>query len=78
MEKRGYVKEGYHADIVIVDADSIWEVSKENVLYKCGWSPFEGQQFISKITHTFVNGFLAYDNDQVNEQHQGQRLLFVR
>lgn len=78
VEKRGYVKEGYHADIVIVDADSTWEVSKENVLYKCGWSPFEGQQFSSKITHTFVNGFLAYDNDQVNEQHQGQRLLFVR
>ncbi|MGL4582078.1 MAG: dihydroorotase [Flavobacterium sp.] len=78
VEKRGYVKEGYHADIVIVDVDSTWEVSKENVLYKCGWSPFEGQQFSSKITHTFVNGFLAYDNDQVNEQRQGQRLLFVR
>lgn len=78
VEKRGYVKEGYHADIVIMDTDSTWEVSKENVLYKCGWSPFEGQQFSSKITHTFVNGFLAYDNDQVNEQHQGQRLLFVR
>lgn len=78
VEKRGYVKEGYHADIAIIDTDHKWEVSKENILYKCGWSPFEGQEFSSKITHTFVNGFLAYENDKVNEQHQGQRLLFVR
>lgn len=78
VEKRGFIKEGYHADIAIVDTEQSWEVSKENILYKCGWSPFEGEQFSSKITHTFVNGFLAYENGQVKEEHKGQRLLFVR
>lgn len=78
VEKRGFIKEGYHADIAIVDTEQSWEVNKENILYKCGWSPFEGEQFSSKITHTFVNGFLAYENGQVKEEHKGQRLLFVR
>lgn len=78
VEKRGYVKEGYHADIAIVDVNHDWEVNKDNILYKCGWSPFEGEKFSSKITHTFVNGFLAYENDKVKEEHKGQRLLFVR
>lgn len=78
VEKRGFIKEGYHADIAIVDADQTWEVNKDNILYKCGWSPFEGEQFSSKITHTFVNGFLAYEDGKVKEEHKGQRLLFVR
>ena len=78
VEKRGYVKEGYHADIAIVDVNHDWEVNKDNILYKCGWSPFEGEKFSSKITHTFVNGFLAYENEKVKEEHKGQRLLFVR
>lgn len=78
IEKRGYLKEGYYADIVIVDPNKSWEVNKENILYKCGWSPFEGQTFNSKISHTFVNGNLVYENDQVAETPFGQRLLFVR
>lgn len=78
IEKRGFIKEGYHADIAIVDVDQTWEVNKDNILYKCGWSPFEGEQFSSKITHTFVNGFLAYEDGKVKEEHKGQRLLFVR
>ncbi|MTG98053.1 MULTISPECIES: dihydroorotase [Myroides] len=78
VEKRGFLKEGYHADVVIVDSESEWTVDKSNILYKCGWSPFEGTAFSSKITHTFVNGFLAYADGVVNTEHKGQRLLFER
>ena len=78
VEKRGFLKEGYHADIVLVDPSTAWEVKEENILYKCGWSPFEGQTFSSKITHTFVNGQLVYENDIVKDIRCGQRLLFER
>lgn len=78
VEKRGFIKPGYHADVVIIDPNSTWEVSKENILYKCGWSPFEGESFSSKITHTFVNGYLVYENGQVDATHRGERLLFER
>lgn len=78
VSKRGFIKEGYYADIVLVDPSSSWEVSKDNVLYKCGWSPFEGESFSSKITHTFVNGVLMYDNGIFNEETKGKRLLFDR
>lgn len=78
VSKRGFIKEGYYADIVLVDPSSSWEVSKDNVLYKCGWSPFEGESFSSKITHTFVNGVLMYDNGTFNEETKGKRLLFDR
>ncbi|WP_442264655.1 dihydroorotase [Tenacibaculum sp. ZS6-P6] len=78
VEKRGYIKEGYYADIVLVDPNDPWEVSRDNVLYKCGWSPFEGVTLSSKITHTFVNGNLMYDNGVFNEEIKGQRLLFER
>ncbi|WP_299676744.1 dihydroorotase [uncultured Tenacibaculum sp.] len=78
VEKRGYIKEGYYADIVLVDPNDSWEVSRDNVLYKCGWSPFEGVTLSSKITHTFVNGNLMYDNGVFNEEIKGQRLLFER
>ena len=78
IEKRGYIKEGYYADIVLVDPNDPWEVSRDNVLYKCGWSPFEGVTLSSKITHTFVNGNLMYDNGVFNEEIKGQRLLFER
>ena len=78
VSKRGYVKEGYYADVVLVDPNNSWEVSKENVLYKCGWSPFEGEKFSSKITHTFINGVLMYDNGTFNEETKGKRLLFDR
>ena len=78
IEKRGFLKEGYHADIAIVDLECEWTVAKENILYKCGWSPFEGQEFSSKVTHTFVNGNLVYQNDIVDAAFKGERLLFER
>ncbi|UJF28613.1 dihydroorotase [Kaistella sp. 97-N-M2] len=78
IEKRGFIREGYKADLVLVDLNESYIVSKENVLYKCGWSPFEGSTFHSKITHTFVNGFLAFDNGKVSPEKRGERLLFDR
>ncbi len=78
IEKRGFIKEGYYADIAIVNAYLPWNVKKENILYKCGWSPFEGYNFKSRITHTFVNGKLVYHNGKVKEAKAGQRLLFER
>ncbi|MEX0273525.1 MAG: dihydroorotase [Flavobacteriaceae bacterium] len=78
IEKRGFVREGYFADLVAVDLNAAWEVSKANIAYKCGWSPFEGKRFKSKVCHTFVNGHLAYDNGTFNEQPFGQRLTFDR
>ena len=73
-----FIKEGYYADIAIVNAYLPWNVKKENILYKCGWSPFEGFNFKSRITHTFVNGKLVYHNGKVKETKVGQRLLFER
>ncbi len=85
IKERGYIREGYWADLVIVDLNQPNTVSKENILYKCGWSPFEnaetnGQPFIfpASITHTFVNGNLVYGNGQWNESIKGKRLLFER
>ncbi len=74
IEKRGFIREGYFADLVLVDLHENWTVSKENILYKCGWSPLEGTTFQSKVTHTIVNGNLVYDNGQFNEVHKGQAL----
>lgn len=78
VEKRGYIREGYYADLVIVDLKSPWTVNKSNILYKCGWSPFEGNTFKSRITHTFVNGELAYNNFKVLDVKAGRRLTFNR
>ena len=78
IEKRGFVKAGYYADLVIVNPNMPWNVSKDNILAKCGWSPFEGETFRSRITHTFVNGQLVYQNFKVNEVPFGKRLLFDR
>ncbi|XRE43425.1 Dihydroorotase [Tenacibaculum discolor] len=78
IEKRGFIKEGFYADLVLVDADKKWTVDKENLLYKCGWSPFEGVEFSSQITHTFVNGNLMYNEGVFNEEIKGKRLLFNR
>lgn len=78
VHKRGYIREGYHADLTIVDPASGWQVSKENILYKCGWSPFEGTSFSHRVTQTFVNGNLVYDNGYINEDIRGERLMFDR
>lgn len=78
IEKRGYIKEGYYADIVLIDPNQNWMVEKNNLLYKCGWSPFEGQKFSTKITHTFVNGNLIYNDGIFNDQVKGKRLVFER
>lgn len=78
IEKRGFIKEGYYADLAIVNPGLPWNVKKENILYKCGWSPFEGVNFKSRITHTFVNGQLVYNNFKVKDLRCGERLLFDR
>lgn len=78
IEKRGYLREGYFADLVIIDINSPWSVKKDNILYKCGWSPFEGSIFKSRITHTFVNGALAYKNFKFFDVKAAKRLTFDR
>ena len=78
IEKRGFIKEGFYADLVLVNPNSSNKVSKDNILYKCGWSPFEGTEFSSTITHTFVNGNLMFDNGKFNEEIKGERLTFNR
>ena len=78
IEKRGFIKEGYFADIVLIDPNKPQTVTKENILYKCGWSPFEGNTFSHSITHTFVNGNLVYENGKFNENIRGKRLTFNR
>ena len=76
IEKRGFIREGYKADLVLVDLNQNWAVEKENILYKCGWSPLEGTEFHSKVTHTFVNGNLVYENGKITQEKFGERLLF--
>ena len=78
IEKRGFIRKGYYADLVLVDLNSPWTVNKDNILYKCKWSPFEGSTFKSRISHTFVNGRLAYKNFKVYDERYGQRLTFER
>jgi len=78
IDRRGFIREGYFADLVLVDPDAKWKVSEENILAKCGWSPFLGQEFTSMITHTFVSGHLAYQQGKFNEERMGQRLRFNR
>ena len=78
IDKRGYVKEGFYADLVLVDLDKSWTVTKENTLYKCGWSPFEGSKLEATITHTFVNGSLAYEEGKFAAALPGKRIEFNR
>jgi dihydroorotase len=78
IEKRGFIKVGYYADLVIVNPSLPWSVKPENILYKCGWSPFENFTFKSRITHTFVNGEMVYNNFKVKDVRAGKRLLFNR
>jgi dihydroorotase len=78
IKDRGFIREGYYADAIIVDLNQNHTVTKENILYKCGWSPLEGFTFHAAITHTFVNGHLVYGNGIWNESKQGERLQFNR
>jgi dihydroorotase len=78
LEERGFVREGYYADLVLIDPKATWIVSKSNLLYKCGWSPFEGTAFKHKVTGTWVNGEHVYDGDTVTENPAGKRLTFNR
>lgn len=78
IKERGYIREGYFADLVIVDLHQKTQVLKENILYKCGWSPLEGTIFPAAVTHTFVNGNLVYGNGTWDESHKGERLKFQR
>ncbi|MEA3494884.1 MAG: dihydroorotase [Bacteroidota bacterium] len=78
INNRGYLKEGYWADLVIIDTNLPWIVKKENILYKCAWSPFENTKFNSKVTHTFINGNLAFENEKFNNFTPGMKLKFNR
>ena len=78
VKERGYVREGYYADLVVVDLDKPWVVEKNNILYHCGWSPFEGETFKSSVVKTFVNGNLVYNSGIFDEKHRGMRLEFDR
>ncbi len=78
VEKRGFLREGYFADLTVVDLNDPKEVSKDTIYYKCGWSPFEGYSFKSRISHTFVNGHLAYENGKFSNEPNGKRLTFDR
>ena len=78
IEKRGFVREGYYADLILVDPNDPWTVNKKNILYKCGWSPFEGVTFNSKITHTFLNGSLVYHNNKFSKEKAAMQLTFNR
>ncbi|MFT7251595.1 MAG: dihydroorotase [Flavobacterium sp.] len=76
MTNRGFIREGYYADLTLVDLDSHWTVAKDNLLYKCGWSPLEGTTFQTKIKQTFVNGNLVYDNGEFFEHEKGKKIEF--
>lgn len=78
IEKRGFIREGYYADLVLIDLNRPWTVDKSNILYKCAWSPLEGYTFKTKVTHTFVNGHLVYNEGIFNESKKGERMLFER
>jgi len=78
IENRGYIREGYYADLVIFNLNNPWTVNKENILYKCGWSPFEGTTFRSRISHTIVNGNIVYFKDKIIDKYMGKKLTFKR
>ena len=78
IKDRGFIREGYYADLVLIDLEKSWVVKKDNILYKCGWSPLEGTTFESKITHTFVNGNLIFHKGIFDNKTKGKRMLFDR
>lgn len=77
IDRRGYIRPGYYADLVLVDPEKCWTVAPENILYKCGWSPFEGTTFHHSVTHTFVNGQLVYDNGVINDDVRGMEVRYI-
>jgi len=78
IKERGYIREGYYADLVLIDMKKPYTVTKENILYKCGWSPLEDFAFPSSVTNTFVNGHMVYGNNAFDESHMGMRMKFDR
>ncbi|MDE6483214.1 MAG: dihydroorotase [Rikenellaceae bacterium] len=78
IERRGFLREGYYADIAIVDPRADWSVTRENTLYKCGWSPLEGVRLSHRVTHTFINGHLVYERGRFDEGYRGMPLRFDR
>jgi dihydroorotase len=78
IEKRGFIREGYHADLVLVNLNNAWQINKSNILSKCGWSPFEGSTFKSKVVSTIVSGNLVYENGAFASEKSGQRMTFAR
>ena len=76
IQERGYIREGYFADLVLINPNLPWTVNNDNTRYKCGWSPFDGIVFHSKVTHTWVNGNLVFENDQLHDHSIGQRMTF--
>lgn len=76
INNRGFIRKGYQADLVLVNPQAEWTLTKEKILSKCGWSPLEGTTFDAKVMKTFVNGHLAYNNEQIDETHNGQALTF--
>ena len=76
LQKRGFIREGYYADLVIAKKSTPHKVTKQNILYSCGWSPLEGNEFNFEITHTIVNGHIAYKNGVINDIKNGKELLF--
>jgi dihydroorotase len=76
IEKRGYIREGYFADLVLVNPNQNWIVSPENILYKCGWSPFESEEFSHQLVSTFVNGQQVYQNGKIDNAFLGSRIHF--
>jgi dihydroorotase len=76
MTKRGFIREGFYADLTLVDLNNKWSVSKDNILYKCNWSPLEGTLFQTKIEKTFVNGHLAFDNGTFHDHVKGKEIEF--
>ncbi len=78
IDRRGFLDEGYWADVVILDPEREWEVNRSNLYYKCGWSPLVGHTFKGKVTHTIVSGHLAYQDGVFDERVKGKRLAFDR
>lgn len=78
IKDRGFIREGYYADLVLVDLNNEWKVGKQNILSKCKWSPFENMKFNSKIVNTFVNGNVVYEKGVVKEQYLGMRIKFSK